>query len=74
MRRNCFALRPTGFPPVSGKIIIGALNGELTVKRLQHTQSGIVLVAENPAYANIAVSVDQELVIWGVITSVIHPL
>lgn len=60
--------------PVPGKIVICALNGELTVKRLKQTPGAIVLAAENPAYADIAVSADQELVIWGVVTSVIHPL
>lgn len=60
--------------PVSGKIVICALNGELTVKRLKHSQEGVVLAAENPAYSDILVKSEADLVIWGVVTSVIHPV
>jgi len=58
--------------PVVGKIVICALNGELTVKRLNSISEEIVLGAENPAYADIIVHKDIELVIWGVVTNVIH--
>ncbi len=60
--------------PVVGKIVICALNGELTVKRLKSIDREIVLQAENPAYADIIVQEYVELVIWGVVTNVIHPL
>ena len=58
--------------PVPGKIVICALNGELTVKRLKNTDQGVVLGAENPAYADIVVHEDIDMVIWGVVTNVIH--
>ena len=58
-----------------GKIVICALNGELTVKRLKNIgKEKITLGAENPAYADIIVQEYVELVIWGVVTNVIHPL
>ncbi len=60
--------------PVVGKIIICALNGELTVKRLKSIGDTIVLGAENPAYADIVVSKEIDLLIWGVVTNVIHSL
>lgn len=60
--------------PVVGKIVICALNGELTVKRLKSIGKEIVLGAENPAYADIIVQEYVELVIWGVVTNVIHSL
>jgi DNA polymerase V len=60
--------------PVSGKIVICALNGELTVKRLQKTGQQVVLAAENPAYADIPINEAIDMVIWGVVTSVIHAL
>lgn len=60
--------------PVTNKIIICALNGELTVKRLKSIADEIVLGAENPDYPDIIVQADIELVIWGVVTNVIHPL
>jgi DNA polymerase V len=58
--------------PVSGKIVICALNGELTVKRLVHENEQWQLQAENPSYPDIVLSEDLELVVWGVVTNVIH--
>jgi DNA polymerase V len=58
--------------PVPGKIVICALNGELTVKRLARENGQWKLQAENPVYADIAIHEDLELVIWGVVTNVIH--
>jgi DNA polymerase V len=60
--------------PVPGKIVICALNGELTVKRLQRDKGHWQLTAENPAYADIVLHDELEMVIWGVVTNVIHPL
>jgi len=60
--------------PVVGKIVICALNGELTVKRLKSIGTEITLGAENPAYADIIVQEYIDLVIWGVVTNVIHSL
>jgi DNA polymerase V len=60
--------------PVAGKVVICALNGALTVKRLLRRNGGWVLAAENSLYADIAVSEGLELVVWGVVTAVIHPL
>ena len=60
--------------PVSGKIVICALNGELTVKRLERGNGQWQLKAENPAYADIVIHEELELVIWGVVTNVIHAL
>ena len=59
---------------VPGKIVICALNGELTVKRLERTDQKWQLKAENPAYADIVIHDDLEMVIWGVVTNVIHAL
>jgi DNA polymerase V len=60
--------------PAAGKIVICALNGALTVKRLLLQNGGWVLAAENPLYADIVISEGLELVVWGVVTAVIHPL
>jgi DNA polymerase V len=60
--------------PVPGKIVICALNGELTVKRLDRENGQWKLAAENPDYPDIAIFEDLEMVIWGVVTNVIHPL
>lgn len=58
--------------PVHGKIIIAAVNGELTVKRLVKTGTSCRLVAENPNYPPIEISEDLTCISWGVVTSVIH--
>jgi DNA polymerase V len=59
---------------VAGKIVICALNGELTVKRLERTNEQWQLKAENLAYPDIVLHDDLEMVIWGVVTNVIHAL
>ena len=61
--------------PVLGKVVICALNGELTVKRIKQIEPNrLILGAENPLYPDIEVKLDMDLVIWGVVTQVIHPL
>jgi DNA polymerase V len=60
--------------PVPGKIVICALNGELTVKRLDRENEQWKLKAENPDYADIVIYDELEMVVWGVVTNVIHPL
>jgi len=60
--------------PMDGKIVIAVLDGELTVKRLERRAGQVRLVPENPAFAPIVVNNEQDLVIWGVVTNVIHGL
>jgi DNA polymerase V len=60
--------------PVSGKIVIAVINGELTVKKLRIDDQGCRLVAENPDYGPLEISPETGCEIWGVVTSVIHPL
>ena len=59
---------------VPGKVVICAINGELTVKRLERVNDQWQLKAENSAYADIVIHDELELVIWGVVTNVIHAL
>ena len=59
---------------VPGKVIICAINGELTVKRLERVNDQWQLKAENQDYADIVIHDELELVIWGVVTNVIHSL
>ena len=58
--------------PDHGAIVIAAVDGELTVKRLSLTKGKIFLVAENPDYPPIEVKEGQEMMIWGVVTNAIH--
>lgn len=55
-----------------GKIIIAAIDGELTVKRLSRNNMRVQLLPENNHYPPIDITNEQELVIWGVVTHVIH--
>lgn len=49
------------------KIVIAAIDGELTVKRLFHRGGLIKLLPENPAYPEIELESESDLVIWGVV-------
>ncbi len=54
------------------KIIIAAINSELTVKRLYRKDGNLRLVAENPNYPPMILNNESDLIVWGVVTSVIH--
>ncbi len=53
-------------------IVIAVVDGDLTVKRIKYTKIGVTLSPENEAYEPIHIGQDDELTIWGVVTSVIH--
>ncbi len=55
-----------------GRIVIADIAGELTVKRLKRTDSGWLLQASNPDFADIPISDKSELNIWGVVTRVLR--
>ena len=57
---------------VSGRVVVAAIDGELTVKRLRRSRDHIVVHPENPAYPEIVVRGDQTLEIWGVVAYVVH--
>ncbi len=52
---------------VHNKIIIAALDGELTVKRLFHRGGLIKLLPDNPNYPEIEIDNEADLHIWGVV-------
>jgi len=56
------------------KVVIAVIDGELTVKRIRQTKSGMMLVPENDNYAPIPIAGSSDVEIWGVVTSVIHKL
>lgn len=59
--------------PKNDDIVIAVFHGELTVKRLLiHKNGDIFLKPENDKYPIIHIPSPDELVIWGVVTSVIH--
>lgn len=56
----------------SGNVVIGALDGEFTVKRLRMEQGKTFLLAEHPSYDPIPVTEANDFKIWGVVTYIIH--
>lgn len=60
--------------PESGSIVVAALNGDLVIKRVEKKAKKLSLVSENPEYAPIDVGEEEDLVIWGVVTAVVHKL
>lgn len=59
---------------IDGKIIVAALNGCLSVKRLHITFQGMFLVPENPMYPALEVTPETDFYVWGVVTSVIRSI
>ena len=60
--------------PVSGKVVIAVVDGELTVKRLAKKNGRVLLLAENPDYPDLDITDREDASIWGVVTYVIHNL
>ena len=57
--------------PVSGKIVIAVVDGEMLIRRLEKTMNRVRLIPETPKLSPIEVSEFSDLVIWGVVTYVI---
>lgn len=57
-----------------GDVVVAALDGQLTVKRLYRRYGKTRLDAENPAFNQIELQDGQELLIFGVVTPSIHPV
>lgn len=58
----------------SGRVVIAALDGELTVKRLVRRKGRALLLPENPTYPEIDITDREYVHIWGVVTYVVHKL
>ena len=59
--------------PTDRKIVVAMIDGEFTVKRFRNQDGRIFLEAANDQFPKIEISGDQELVVWGVVSFVIHP-
>ena len=62
----------TGLAADDGRIVVADIDGELTVKRLKRADTGWLLQASNPDFADIPIGDKNELHIWGVVTRVLH--
>ena len=56
----------------SGDIVVAAVDGEFTLKRLKKQPQAAWLVAEHPGYPPIALHEAADAALWGVVTFVIH--
>ena len=59
---------------IDGKVVVVAIDGELTVKRLKKDNDAIYFMPENPDFKPISIKELQDVHIWGVVTHVIHAL
>ena len=57
---------------VDGKVVVAAVDGEFTLKRLCRRDGAAWLVPENDAFEPIRLDEGSDLVIWGVVTFVVH--
>ena len=60
--------------PKSGRTVIAAVGGELTVKRLARRGGRTLLVPANAAYPEFDVTDREDVCIWGVVTYAVHKL
>ncbi|MCP4393009.1 MAG: translesion error-prone DNA polymerase V autoproteolytic subunit [Alphaproteobacteria bacterium] len=58
--------------PANGKIVIAAIDGMLTVKRLLIKDGKMLLMPENSEFQPIEVNEFSSVHVWGVVTNVIH--
>ncbi len=60
--------------PVNKKVVIAVVNGELSVRRIRVTKGKVFLMPENRDYKPLQVNEEMDFEVWGVVTTVIHPL
>jgi DNA polymerase V len=60
--------------PRHGKIVVAAVDGELTVKRLHLDGGRVTLMPENDAYDPITIDEHTAFHIWGVAVNLIKAL
>jgi len=59
-------------PVTNGNIVVAAIDGDLTVKRLQRKDNKLLFLPENDNYSPIDATQSENVVIWGTVTNVIH--
>ncbi|GFM37869.1 LexA family protein [Desulfovibrio psychrotolerans] len=60
--------------PVHNRIVIAAVHGELTVKRLYLREGAVLLMPENENYPPLDVTGQEDVTVWGVVTAVVRTL
>ena len=60
--------------PVNGNIVLALLDGAFTIKRYRIKNNTVWLQAENPAFADMQITGEQNFEVWGVVTRSIRML
>jgi len=60
--------------PADKKIVVAVINGALTVTRIKKINGRLFLMPENDKFKPIEVKEGSECQVWGVVTTVIHPV
>lgn len=60
--------------PQNNKVAICFIDGEFTVKRIKLENEEVYLMPENPNYKPIKISLENDLIIWGIVTYVIKKM
>lgn len=58
----------------NGDIVLAVINEEFTLKRYRKQGGRVVLYSDNPSYKAIPILSDQDFLVWGIATYVIHGL
>ena len=74
MRGGDILMVDKSIEPKVGKVVIAAINGEMTVKSLSVVDGQMTLTPYNPNYSDVKVDDYDESMICGVDTNVIHQL
>ncbi len=59
-------------PATNGSVVIAVINGEFSVKQLIYSESGRLLRAAHPDYADLMIESEPNLSIWGVVQWNVH--
>lgn len=59
-------------PPADGRKAVCYIDGEFTLKTIRIGKDGIYLMPANPDYKPIKVTEENDFVVWGIVTYVIH--
>lgn len=74
IHNNDLLIVDRSIPPKNNHVVIAAIDGELTAKRLKTQGKRVFLMAENPNFPPIELKKDNHVHFWGVVSSVIHKI
>ncbi len=58
--------------PSNGQKAVCFIDGEFTIKTLKLSKDGLYLMPANPEFKPIKITPDNEFIVWGIVTYVIH--